>query len=144
MRRLKCLAARPAGRPKVVRPKGRYHDLQPLFEDLNQRYFQGHIQAAITWGKQRAKGPLRSIRLGSYSHAHRLIRIHPRLDAPWVPRFVLEYLIYHEMLHQLHRGGHRAHPASFRLFEHQYEHLQEAKAWLKANRLRLLSQRGPR
>lgn len=142
-RRLKALAARTLDgdrlirRPQALHPKGRTYDLQALFEDLNQRYFQGEIQARITWGRAWANGPIRFLRLGSYHHPQRLIRIHPRLDDPAVPQVVLEYLIYHEMLHQLHQGGHRPHPTSFRLFEQQYEHIQEAKAWLKANKTRL-------
>ena len=43
----------------------------------------------------------KSIRLGVYDHQTREIRIHPALDRPEVPRFFVEFIVFHEMLHQL-------------------------------------------
>ena len=38
--------------------------------------------------------------MGSYSVEDRLIRIHPTLDRPDVPRYYVAWIVYHEMLHQ--------------------------------------------
>src|SRR3712207_8543596 len=42
-----------------------------------------------------------TIKLGSYSAIERLIRIHPTLDAEWVPRYFVSYIVYHELLHHV-------------------------------------------
>jgi len=84
---------------------GLHHDLRALFDGLNSRYFRGQICAGITWGRRRASGlprSHRSVKMGSYAVEDRLIRIHPLLDRPFVPRYYVEWIIYHEMLHQKH------------------------------------------
>ncbi|MEM9492666.1 MAG: hypothetical protein AAGC55_26195, partial [Myxococcota bacterium] len=82
---------------------GRVHDLQAIFDDLNQRYFNNTIEARITWGQRTSKPRRRnSIKMGSYSVEDKLIRIHRSLDRSFVPRFFVEWVMFHEMLHQVH------------------------------------------
>jgi len=84
--------------------KGSHHDLLALFKELNEKYFGGACHALITWGRKqprRGEEPRKAIRLGSYSHLERLIRIHPALDRKWVPRYFVAYVVYHEMLHHM-------------------------------------------
>ena len=93
---------RPRAIPLVAR--GTHHDLLSIFNDLNQRYFNGSCHALITWGrrtKRKNREPRRAIKLGSYSSLERLIRIHPVLDRSWVPRYFVAYVVYHEMLHHM-------------------------------------------
>jgi hypothetical protein len=87
----------------VLITTGDHHDLRAIFDELNDRYFAGAIDAAITWG-QRTGAPRRraSIKMGSYSVEERLIRIHRALDRAFVPRFFVEWIVFHEMLHQVH------------------------------------------
>ena len=85
----------------------------------------------------------RTIKLGSYSAVERLIRVHPVLDRPWVPRYFVSYILYHEMLHHVmpatRVGGRRMlHPPEFRAREQTYRHYDKAIAWEKANLDRLL------
>ena len=40
--------------------------------------------------------------MGSYSVEDKLIRIHRSLDRDLVPRFFVAWIVYHEMLHQVH------------------------------------------
>ena len=40
--------------------------------------------------------------MGSYSVEDRVIRIHRSLDRSFVPRFFVEWIVFHEMLHQVH------------------------------------------
>src|SRR5580658_5786964 len=93
------LARRKRNAPLVS--KGRHHDLLALFNDVNDRYFEGAINALVTWGKRPTvgKGQRKTIKLGSYSGVDRLIRVHPGLDQNWVPRYFVAYIVYHEMLH---------------------------------------------
>lgn len=93
-------------RPRAIplHAKGQTHDLLAIFNDLNARYFDGNCHALITWGrrtKRTNREARRAIKLGSYSSLERLIRIHPVLDRPWVPRYFTAYVVYHEMLHHM-------------------------------------------
>ncbi|HWN71703.1 MAG TPA: hypothetical protein VNM90_28895, partial [Haliangium sp.] len=126
--------SRRAGATRLV-TRGRYHDLQEIFDDLNRRYFGGTIDARITWG-QRAARPRRrnSIKMGSYSVEDRLVRIHRSLDRAFVPRFFVEWIVYHEMLHQVHEikvvnGRRLFHSREFLRDEARFEHYVEARRW---------------
>ncbi|GAB4514470.1 MAG: hypothetical protein Tsb0020_32990 [Haliangiales bacterium] len=115
--------------------KGRYHDLQDIYDDLNRRYFGGRIEARITWGQRNRKPRRRnSIKMGSYSVEDRLIRIHRSLDRAFVPRFFVEWIVYHEMLHQVHEikvvnGRRQFHTRAFLRDEAKFEHYAEARRW---------------
>lgn len=128
-----------------VRAMGTHHDLQEILDTLNADYFAGGVSARITWGKQTAprRQMRRSIKLGSYRSTDALIRIHPVLDAAWVPRFFVEFIVYHEMLHQVVapkvQGGRRSfHCREFRARERQFAQYAEALAWEQTHLRRLL------
>ncbi len=128
---------RPAERPRAQQydTQGAHYNLQELMDGLNTRYFAGAIQAKITWGPRTRRRPGReSIKLGSYSVDEQLIRIHPVLDAGDVPRFFVEWIIYHEMLHEVHDmpivDGRRVyHTPEFRRAEALFERYAEAVLW---------------
>lgn len=128
---------RPAERTRtqVLDTQGAHYNLQELLDDLNERYFAGEIEAKITWGPRTRRRPGReSIKLGSYSIEEQLIRIHPVLDAADVPRFFVEWIIYHEMLHEVHDmpivDGRRVyHTPEFRRAEALFERYAEAVLW---------------
>jgi len=129
---------RPLGRTRqlvTIDTRGRHFDLQELFDDLNQRYFEGAIQARITWGQRCGKPRRRnSIKMGSYSVEEKLIRVHRSLDRGFVPRYFVEWIVYHEMLHQVHEatlvnGRRQFHTPAFLADEALYEHYERARAW---------------
>ncbi len=128
-----------------IRPHGRWHDLQEIMSELNERWFGGMVDCAITWGPApRAVLPRKSIKLGSYSADARLIRIHPALDQEAVPRFFVAWIVFHEMLHHRHgvsrRGGKRCvHTADFCADEQAYPDYARARAWERDNLDLLLS-----
>jgi len=128
----------------TLETRGEVHDLQELFESLNARYFNRSIDARITWGQRNAKRRRRnSIKMGSYSVEDRLIRIHPSLDRRFVPRFFVEWIVYHEMLHQVHdiplvAGRRIFHTSEFLQQEAQFEHFERARRWERAFLNRLL------
>jgi hypothetical protein len=126
--------------------RGREYDLQAIFERLNGRFFDGAIDARIGWGRAGPGRRRRTIRMGVYDHLTRTIRIHPSLDRPEVPLFFVEYIVFHEMLHQAVPGrdaGSRKqhHGPEFRARERRYPDYARALAWEKAN-LNLLLGRG--
>lgn len=137
------LAGRAKSRNLVT--KGKTHDLLGLFNDINQRYFGGTINAVITWGSRvrRSSGSRTTIKLGSYDDNERLIRIHPSLDRPWVPRYFVAFIVFHEMLHHAipsRRGEARRelHPPEFRAREATFRHYDRALVWERKNLARLL------
>jgi hypothetical protein len=131
-------------RPFTLDVEGRWHNLQELFDGLNAAYFDGKIKARITWGpRSRRRRARDSIQLGSYTMEDGLIRIHPVLDAKDVPRYFVEWIIYHEMLHEVHDmpvvGGRRMyHTPEFLRAEARFEHHAKATSWEQANRHKLL------
>ena len=85
----------------------------------------------------------RSIKLGSYCSRERLIRVHPVLDAGFVPRFFVEYIVYHELLHHMLppivRGGRRQlHDRRFKEHERAFPGYARALAWEREHLDRLL------
>jgi hypothetical protein len=131
-------------RPLPVDVEGRWHNLQLIFDELNARYFAGRIRARISWGPRTSRKPGRdSIKLGSYTLEDELIRIHPVLDAMDVPRYYIEWVVYHEMLHEVHDmpviDGRRVyHTPEFRRAEAQFEQYAQAVMWERTNMERLL------
>jgi hypothetical protein len=138
-------------RKLVLQPVGFALDLRDVFAELNERYFEGRLAAGITWGKSTISsrcGRRRSasLQLGSYSYEDRLIRLHRVLDHPDVPRYVVEAVVYHEMLHADMppevRGGKRFfHTPEFRRRERQYRNLTRAERWIGENMPALLRAR---
>ena len=115
--------------------QGRVYNLDALFEGLRERYF-GPLMGKPELGWS---GRMSRTLLGHYDHAHHAIVLSSWLDRAEVPQYVVEYVLYHEMLHLKHpvehrRDSRRVHTAGFRQEERRFERLEEAKAWLKAAR----------
>ena len=134
-----------ASRTRRLVSQGRHHDLIAVFQRLNTHYFDGALNILVTWGVRspQPRKPRATIKLGSYSFQDRLIRIHPALDRRWVPRYFLEYVMFHEMLHHampVTRGSGRRllHPPEFRERERELRHHERALAWERAHLHRLL------
>lgn len=121
-------------RRMTMRPQGRHYNLMEIFDAVNREYFHGEVSARVTWG---LRGPVRSARrrtLGSYSADTNVIRIHPILDSRRVPRYYLEFIMYHEMLHAwmgiANTPVRRSiHSRAFRLRERMFKHYERAIAW---------------
>lgn len=138
---------RPAARrTRGLRTQGRKHDLQGIFGRLNDTYFQGMVDASVSWGRRtraQAERARTSIKLGTYCADRKLIRIHPTLDRSWVPRYFVEYVVFHEMLHHMmpmpvKDGRRELHPPEFREREQRFRHYARAIAWERAHIGRLL------
>lgn len=124
--------------------RGQCYDLQALFDAINAAHFDGQVRATIRWGKRPLRRRRKSIRLGVYDHITSEIRIHPALDRPEVPKFFVEYIVFHEMLHQRFPGtqgarGHIHHPKAFRERERTFPHYAAAIRWEKQHLKSLLA-----
>ncbi len=74
--------------------------------------------------------------LGHYDAAHNTIMVSRAFDRPNVPRYAIEYLLYHEMLHLKHpvrvKNGRRCvHSREFQAEEQLFPQFEQAKAFLK-------------
>jgi hypothetical protein len=120
------------GRKRILGPKGVHYDLEQVFEDLNTRFFHGLMaRPQMTWSGTHSRQSL-----GHYDPAHNTIVVSRVFDRQNVPRYAIEYLVYHEMLHLRHpvklRGSRRCvHPAAFQAEEKLFPQLEEAKQYLK-------------
>ena len=137
-----------APRPEApLAPRGRVHDLAEIYAALNAREFDGAVHARIGWGRRSGGGRRRSIKMGVYFHDQKIIRIHPALDDARVPRYFVEMVVFHEMLHQIHppaidaAGRRVVHGAEFRAAERRFPGYARARAWEKAHLHLLLRQR---
>ena len=120
------------GRKKISTAKGDYYDLDEVFESLNQRFFHGLMgRPQLTWSEHKARRLL-----GHYDAAHNTIMISRVFDRRNTPRYAIEYLMYHEMLHLRHpvkvrRGRRCVHPREFQADEKLFPELEQAKEYLK-------------
>ena len=85
----------------------------------------------MTWSQVRSRRSL-----AHYDPAHNAIVVSRIFDHPLVPRYAIEYILYHEMLHLKHpvkmRGSRRCvHGKEFQAEEKLFPHLHQAKAFLK-------------
>jgi hypothetical protein len=121
------------GRKRMRLPQGHVYDLDAIFEDLNVRYFHGLLgRPRLTWSQNLARR-----RLGHFDPAHNTIVVSRVFDDPRVPRYAVEYLLYHEMLHLKHpvrlRGSRRCvHSAEFVEEEKRFPQFEDAKKFLRA------------
>ena len=120
------------GRKQLRSPRGHFYDLDSIFEELNARFFHGLMaRPQMSWSQTKTRRIL-----GHYDPAHNAIVISRLFDHPGIPAFVLEYIVYHEMLHLKHpvrlRGSRRCvHSAEFQAEEKLFPRVAEANAFLK-------------
>jgi hypothetical protein len=120
------------GRKRIASARGCFYDLDALFEDLNLRFFGGmQARPRMSWSQGRARNLL-----GHYDPAHNAIVVSRIFDHPAVPRYAVEYIVYHEMLHLRHpvklNGSRRCvHSTDFRSEEKLFPQLEAAQRFLR-------------
>ena len=120
------------GRKRIESARGRYYNLEVIFEDLNRRFFGGmQAQPQLSWSQRRARNLL-----GHYDPAHNAIIVSRIFDHPAVPRYAVEYILYHEMLHLRHpvklNGSRRCvHSAEFHAEEKLFPELEAAQRFIR-------------
>jgi hypothetical protein len=130
------LARRRRGRKEVSSARGRFYDLDKIFERLNRRYFGGRLEKpTLTWSQRRT----RHIH-SHYSPIHRglepaAIVVNRALDEHDVPDWLVEYILFHEMLHIKHpprliNGRRYRHTKAFHAEEQRFPYYEEAQDWI--------------
>lgn len=122
------------GRKMIGSAQGRIYDLDEMFGRLSEKYFHGDIpKPVLTWSQKRTYSIL-----GHHDPTHETIVISKSLDSPKVPMFVVEYVLYHELLHIMHpieviNGRQRKHSPAFKKDEKKFAHYAQAERWIKFN-----------
>ena len=125
-------ARRERGTKRLLPPRGRHYDLEEIFHRLNRRLFHGELaMPRLGWSRQRAR-----TLLGHYDSGHSTIIVSRVLDSPEVPRYLVEFVVYHEMLHirfPIERNGHRRilHSREFRAAEKKFPDYDRASRRMK-------------
>ena len=111
---------------------GLHHDLRASFDRVNGRYFSGTLTSPrLTWSRTFAGS-----KFGHYDPIRNTVMIGSTLDHPEVPAFVVDFVMYHELLHKTlgaeWRNGRQAvHTPEFRTQERRFEQYAAAAATLR-------------
>lgn len=116
---------------KHVDPVGKHRSLLASYLRVTMDYPMPLSYApTLSWSRTVSRR-----RFGHYDAAHKCIVISQALDDAKVPEYVLDFVVYHELLHVLHpvQEGprRRIHPPQFKRDEARFVQKDEAEAWLK-------------
>ena len=134
LERSRLLRSIRGNRTKMVGPVGQHRNLERLFDDLNSYYFAGALRKpALSWNSRKTKSLL-----GRYSYDDDVIYISRLFDSDGIPNYVVEYVLFHEMLHLKHPPKisnlrEITHTPEFRQEEKQFKYYEEANHWLNEN-----------
>lgn len=126
-------------KPAKLDSAGKIYDLQAIYNETNEQYFEGKLNLAITWFGTLRPSRSRMI-FGQYFDHLKLIKIHRLLDDPFYPEYFVRFVIYHEMLHDVvpgyldSRGFFRTHGPEFKRREKLFVDYEQADAWEKEHR----------
>ena len=116
---------------QFINAQGRHVDLEKLFDEINSQRFASSIpKPRLSWSKKKSHCVL-----GRYDATHNAIYISRLFDSPAVPSYVVEYVLFHEMLHIKHQSRVRqsrvcVHTPEFKNEERSFPQYSEAKLWL--------------
>ena len=115
----------------VEATRGAFHDLIESFDRVNARYFEGKMaRPRITWSRS-----FTGRKFGHYDTVKDWVMVSSTLDSASVPAFVVDFLMFHELLHKKHGirwvndRGH-AHTSAFYAEEKTFEGHELAEQWL--------------
>lgn len=118
---------------KVLRdPKGEIYDLEEIFEELNTRYFHGLMaRPQLGWSPTCSRTTL-----GHYDPSHNAIVISRLFDSRKASRVIVNFVMFHEMLHLKYPTEHKAarrcvHTKEFKEAEREFEGYHQAKTTLR-------------
>lgn len=112
--------------------QGSCYNLDELFATINREYFGGQmLKPRLVWS-----GVLSSRKLGHYERTRDRVVMSQILDDKRIPRCVVEFVLYHELLHKHHgikwvNGRCLVHTPEFKRSEGKFRQYQEAESFLK-------------
>jgi hypothetical protein len=112
--------------------QGQIYDLDHLFYIINQQYFTGTmVKPRLMWSSS-----LSHRKLGHYERTRDRIVISKILDRQQIPQYLVEFILYHELLHKHHgiqwlNGKCMVHTPEFKRSERKFSQFQAAENFLK-------------
>jgi hypothetical protein len=113
--------------------QGMCRHLEESFRRINEAYFSSQLkQPELCWSPVRARRIL-----GSYQERCDRLIVSRVFDSPSVPLFVLDFLMYHELLHKFLGVGRRGdgrrcmHGPEFKELERKFSRFEEAQEFIK-------------
>lgn len=116
----------------IHEPNGSYFNLDEIFSSINNRFFANEIyKPSLRWSKRRAYRIF-----GKYDRSKNEIVVSSLLDDKKTPKFVVEYIMYHEMLHikfgfTYKKGRRKIHTGQFKREEEKFPLYKESIDFLK-------------
>ncbi|MGH9840228.1 MAG: hypothetical protein ACREEM_15710 [Blastocatellia bacterium] len=132
---MESFAAPPA--PPVPLARGRAHGLDESFARVNAAYFDGQMpKPTLVWNRT-----LTAHKFAHYQPNRDTVMMSVTLDDPSVPASVVDFVMYHELLHKKHgsmivNGRRLAHSPAFRAEERRFAGYDEAERQLKSLAMR--------
>lgn len=112
-------------------PQGKCYNLDLLFQTLNREYFGGKmVKPRLSWNRS-----FTTRKFGHYERGRDRVVLSISLDSDRVPQYVVEFVLYHELLHKQHEGKWvngrlNVHTPEFRQDEQKFRKYKEADRWL--------------
>ncbi|BAY89176.1 MULTISPECIES: SprT-like family protein [unclassified Tolypothrix] len=113
-------------------PQGNFYNLNNLFDKINQEYFAANlVKPRLAWSKINTYR-----KFGHYEPARDRVVMSLTLDDGNIPEFVIEFVLFHELLHKHHgtkwvNGRRMVHTSEFRADESKFKLYAEAQNWLQ-------------
>jgi hypothetical protein len=111
--------------------RGKFYDLEAVFDTVNHQYFAGRLaKPRLIWNRV-----LTVRKFAHYEPARDRIVVSLSLDNSHIPKDVIEFVMYHELLHKQHggkwiNGRLFVHTPEFRQDERKFKHYQQVQQWL--------------
>lgn len=112
-------------------PQGKCYNLDRLFHTINREYFGGKmVKPRLSWNRS-----FTTRKFGHYERGRDRVVLSISLDSDRVPQYVVEFVLYHELLHKQHEGKWvngrlNVHTPEFRQDEQKFSKYKEADQWL--------------
>lgn len=129
---------------------GEVYDLGDVYNRVNREYFGDNLDLEITWFGRKSRMRGSRITFGLFDQTLQLVKVHRMLDSTLCPSFLIDFVVYHEMLHfvcpsRLDAQGRSCHhTAEFREKERAFVNYDAAVQWIKENQHIFFGPRGRR
>ncbi len=114
--------------------RGHSFDLREVFDSVNNSYFGGSLKALVRWGNAGSRTSYHATKTDANGHRFNLITIAGAYNHRDVPRFAIEAIMHHEMLHIAvppYKKNGRAviHGKEFKSGERKFNWFREWRKW---------------
>ncbi|KMQ51234.1 hypothetical protein CHISP_1940 [Chitinispirillum alkaliphilum] len=118
--------------------QGVIYNLRDVFDTINKNHFDNQLKSYVRWGKVNSKTSYQTTRSDHLGKSYNLITIAGIYNSKTVPEFVINGIMYHEMLHikippYIKNGRRVVHGKEFRDAEKNMPMYNEWTEWEKNN-----------